>query len=100
HQAPAGGPRAPPGRVEFRPAPEVHVAATTAPSASTLEHSPLSNPDIAPIPAERRTWNWWHYCALWIGMSVCITTYTLASGLIDSGMSWRQAMVTIFLGNS
>jgi len=77
------------------------VAATTAASApSDLEHSPLSNPDIAPIPAARRTWNWWHYCALWIGMSVCITTYTLASGLIDSGMSWRQAMVTIFLGNS
>jgi len=72
------------------------VAATAAPA---LEHSPLSNPDIAPIPGARRTWNWWHYCALWIGMSVCITTYTLASGLIDSGMSWRQAMATIFLGN-
>ncbi|MEK7330911.1 MAG: NCS1 family nucleobase:cation symporter-1, partial [Candidatus Eisenbacteria bacterium] len=67
-------------------------------SAAT-QHSPLSNPDIAPIPASQRTWNWWHYCALWIGMSVCITTYTLASGLIDSGMSWRQAMLTIFLGN-
>ena len=63
-------------------------------------HTPLSNPDIAPIPLAARTWNWWHYCALWIGMSVCITTYTLASGLIDSGMSWRQAMVTIFLGNT
>ena len=66
---------------------------------AALEHSPLSNPDIAPIPGARRTWNWWHYCALWIGMSVCITTYTLASGLIDAGMSWRQVMATIFLGN-
>jgi NCS1 family nucleobase:cation symporter-1 len=63
-------------------------------------HSRLSNPDIAPIPPERRTWNWWHFCALWIGMSVCIPTYTLASGLIDNGMSWRQAMLTIFLGNT
>ena len=62
--------------------------------------SSLSNPDIAPVPPERRTWNWWHYCALWIGMSVCIPTYTLASGLIDSGMSWKQAMLTIFLGNA
>ena len=33
-------------------------------------------------------------------MSVCITTYTLASGLIDTGMSWSQALVTIFLGNT
>ena len=65
-----------------------------------LESSPLSNPDIAPVPPERRTWNWWHYCALWIGMSVCITTYTLASGLIDTGMSWRQALFTIALGNT
>ncbi len=60
----------------------------------------LSNPDLAPVSAERRTWNWWHFCALWIGMSVCIPTYTMASGLIDSGMSWSQAMWTIFLGNS
>ena len=60
----------------------------------------LTNPDLAPVAADKRTWNWWHYCALWIGMSVCIPTYTLASGLIDSGMSWSQAMWTIFLGNS
>jgi NCS1 family nucleobase:cation symporter-1 len=70
------------------------------PSSAADARSALSNPDLAPIPATQRTWNWWHYCALWIGMSVCITTYTLASGLIDSGMSWWQAMVTIFLGNS
>ena len=60
----------------------------------------LTNPDLAPVPPARRTWNWWHYCALWIGMSVCIPTYTMASGLIDSGMSWSQAIFTIFLGNT
>lgn len=60
----------------------------------------LINPDLAPVGASQRTWNWWHFCALWIGMSVCIPTYTMASGLIDSGMSWSQAMWTIFLGNS
>ncbi len=64
------------------------------------QFSALSNPDLAPVSAERRTWNWWHFCALWIGMSVCIPTYTMASGLIDSGMSWSQAMWTIFIGNS
>jgi nucleobase:cation symporter-1, NCS1 family len=60
----------------------------------------LSNPDLAPTVASQRTWNWWHYCALWIGMAVCIPTYTLASGLIDTGMSWRQALFTIALGNT
>ena len=38
--------------------------------------------------------------ALWIGMSVVITTYTLASGLMQQGMTWWQAMVTILLGNT
>src|SRR5437016_6980030 len=32
-------------------------------------------------------------------MSVVITTYTLASGLMQQGMTWWQAMVTILLGN-
>ena len=32
-------------------------------------------------------------------MSVVITTYTLASGLMQQGMTWWQAMLTILLGN-
>jgi NCS1 family nucleobase:cation symporter-1 len=36
---------------------------------------------------------------LWISMSACIPTYMLASGLIDQGMDWKQAVFTIFLGN-
>ncbi len=32
-------------------------------------------------------------------MSVVITTYTLASGLMSQGMTWWQAMLTILLGN-
>ena len=31
-------------------------------------------------------------------MSVVITTYTLASGLMQQGMTWSQALVTILLG--
>src|ERR1700738_1127666 len=32
-------------------------------------------------------------------MSVVITTYTLASGLMQEGMNWWQALMTILLGN-
>src|SRR5690242_18737854 len=32
-------------------------------------------------------------------MSVCIPTYQLASGLIDQGMNWKQAVFTVLLGN-
>ena len=61
--------------------------------------SPLWNADLAPTPLERRTWSTYHIAALWIGMSVVITTYTLASGLMQQGMAWWQALSTILLGN-
>lgn len=61
--------------------------------------SRLYNEDLAPVPPERRTWGMWSIAALWIGMSVCITTYMLAAGMIEQGMNWRQAMFTILLGN-
>jgi NCS1 family nucleobase:cation symporter-1 len=48
----------------------------------------------------RRTWSTYNIAALWIGMSVVITTYTLASGLMAQGMTWWQSLVTILLGNS
>jgi NCS1 family nucleobase:cation symporter-1 len=64
-----------------------------------LSGSPLWNPDLAPTRLSQRTWTTYHFAALWIGMSVVITTYTLASGLMQQGMTWWQAMLTILLGN-
>ena len=62
--------------------------------------NPLINEDLAPIPPENRKWGTWNYAALWISMSLCIPTYMLASSLIDGGMNWWQAILTIFLGNT
>ncbi len=59
----------------------------------------LYNPDLAPIPEEKRSWGTYNYASLWVAMSVCIPTYMLASGLIAGGMSWIQAIATILLGN-
>ncbi|MGC2765144.1 MAG: NCS1 family nucleobase:cation symporter-1 [Candidatus Acidiferrum sp.] len=59
----------------------------------------LYNPDLAPIPTEKRSWNTYNYASLWVAMSVCIPTYMLASGLIAGGMDWIQAIATILLGN-
>ncbi|HEY5895907.1 MAG TPA: NCS1 family nucleobase:cation symporter-1 [Chthoniobacterales bacterium] len=64
-----------------------------------IQDSNLINADLAPVPASARTWNLWHIAALWIGMAVCIPTYTMASNLIGSGMNWWQALLTILLGN-
>jgi len=64
-----------------------------------LSGSPLWNPDLAPTPLARRNWSTYNIAALWIGMSVVITSYTLASGLIQQGMTWVQALFTVMLGN-
>ncbi|MEJ7738455.1 MAG: NCS1 family nucleobase:cation symporter-1 [Chitinophagaceae bacterium] len=62
--------------------------------------SDLYSDDLAPIPTDKRTWTTWNYVALWISMSLCIPTYMLASSLIEGGMNWWQAILTIFLGNT
>src|SRR6201985_1501338 len=59
----------------------------------------LYNHDLAPVEIARRTWGVYNYASLWVAMSVCIPTYMLASGLIAGGMSWKQAIATILLGN-
>src|SRR5580704_13345803 len=64
-----------------------------------LTSSPLYNHDLAPVAVARRTWNTWDYSALWISMAHCIPTYMMASGLIEKGMAWWQALLTILLGN-
>jgi NCS1 family nucleobase:cation symporter-1 len=66
----------------------------------TPKHSPdLWNEDLAPTPSEKRTWNVWHVTALWVGMSVCIPTYMLASNMIQDGMTVAQAVGIVALGN-
>ena len=65
-----------------------------------VSSSPLWNRDLAPTTLSERTWSTYNIAALWIGMSVVITTYTLAGGFIEQGMNWWQAMLTILLGNT
>jgi len=60
----------------------------------------LWNQDLAPTDASQRTWRWYHFAALWVGMVMCIPAYTLSASLIEVGMSWDQAVLTVFLGNA
>src|SRR2546430_17490084 len=65
-----------------------------------ITQSPLYNHDLAPTTAAKRTWTTYNYAALWVSMSVNILTYMLAASLIQGGMNWRQAVLTVFLGNT
>ncbi len=64
-----------------------------------LQDGPLWNNDLAPTRLAQRTWDRWHIAALWVGMAVNVPTYMLASSLIDGGMAWWQAILTVFLAN-
>ncbi len=60
----------------------------------------LWNEDLAPTNESQRTWRWYHFAALWVGMVMCIPAYTLAASLIEGGMSAGQAVLTVFLANT
>src|SRR5947207_1041385 len=53
----------------------------------------------APVPKSGRRWGTRDLAVLWISMSACIPTYMLASSLIKEGFDWKQAVMSIFLGN-
>jgi NCS1 family nucleobase:cation symporter-1 len=59
----------------------------------------LWNPDLAPTTAAQRSWRWYHFAALWVGMIVQVPSWLLASGLIEQGMSAGQAALTVLAGN-
>jgi NCS1 family nucleobase:cation symporter-1 len=64
-----------------------------------VKDSSLYNEDLAPVRVERRNWSTYAYLALWVGMSINVASWALAASLIDQGMDWLQAIVTIALGN-
>ncbi|MBC8741102.1 NCS1 family nucleobase:cation symporter-1 [Paraburkholderia sp. UCT31] len=61
--------------------------------------SELYNDDLAPTGVAQRTWRWYHFAALWVGMVMNIASYMLAAGLTEQGMAPWQAVLTVLLGN-
>ncbi len=62
--------------------------------------SPRYNEDIAPTRAEQRTWTRWHVASLWVGMAICVPTYTLGGVLTAYfGLSVSEALWTILIAN-
>lgn len=61
--------------------------------------NPLANEDLLPTTAAQRHWGWKDFAALWVGMVVCVPTYTMASSMLDQGFSWQMAVWLVFLAN-
>lgn len=58
------------------------------------------NDDIAPTQVKERTWNVWNVAALWVGMAICVPTYTLGGVLTAYfGLSVMEALMAILVAN-
>ena len=65
-----------------------------------LAASSRFNEDIAPTRVAQRTWNTWHIAALWVGMAICVPTYTLGGVLTTYfGLSVGEALWAVFIAN-
>jgi NCS1 family nucleobase:cation symporter-1 len=65
-----------------------------------LRNSLRYNDDIAPTRAEQRTWSRWNVASLWVGMAICVPTYTLGGVLTAYfGLSVAEALWTILIAN-
>ena len=69
------------------------------PAQPTNPDPALINDDIRPASGAERHWSVMNMASLWVGMVVCVPTYMLSAGLIEQGMSWSQAVLTVMLGN-
>ncbi len=65
-----------------------------------IASSPRYNADIAPTRASQRTWTRWNVASLWVGMAICVPTYTLGGVLTAYfGLSVAEALWTILIAN-
>lgn len=60
----------------------------------------LYNEDLAPVPKEKRNWNWINYTTVWMGMVHNIVAYETAGSLLGLGMNVWQALATVIVANT
>ena len=64
-----------------------------------LADSKYYNADLAPTNITQRSWTTYHITSLWIGLSICIPSFTMASSLVALGLSPWLAVINVALGN-
>jgi NCS1 family nucleobase:cation symporter-1 len=60
----------------------------------------LVNEDLAPVTEKQKNWTSVNFFTLWVGMSVQIPTYMMASSLIEGGMNWSTGSFYHFFRES
>ncbi|KAF9561582.1 cytosine-purine permease [Agrocybe pediades] len=59
-----------------------------------------SNYDMDPVLPEDRKWTTWSFIAYWVSDATNAAVWQLASSMLAIGLSWRQALPAIAVGNT
>ena len=71
----------------------------TSEAKNELKGTAYYNDDLAPIEKKDRTWNTYNIATLWMGMSIAISTWMLASSGISLGLSCWQSIANVLIAN-
>src|SRR6202790_3252190 len=63
------------------------------------QNDSMWNEDLRPCTLAEHSWPGSKFASLWIGMCICLPTYSLASGMIALGMNWWESVLTILVGS-
>ncbi len=75
------------------------VVLTDASQAKLATNTSMWNEDLRPCTLTEHSWSGMRFASLWIGMCLCLPTYSLASGMIALGMNWWESVLTVFVGS-
>ncbi|MFN2528230.1 MAG: NCS1 family nucleobase:cation symporter-1, partial [Candidatus Baltobacteraceae bacterium] len=75
------------------------VVLTDDAAAGLSQNRSMWNEDLRPCTLAEHSWPGGKFASLWIGMCICLPTYSLASGMIALGMNWWESVLTIFVGS-
>ncbi len=67
--------------------------------AKLAQNASMWNEDLRPCTLAEHSWPGSKFAALWVGMCLCLPTYSLASGMIALGMNWWESVLTVFTGS-
>lgn len=76
------------------------IVLTDAAMQRVSQNHSMWNDDLRPCTVSEHSWPGGKFAALWIGMCLCLPTYSLASGMIALGMNWWESVLTIFAGSA
>ncbi len=75
------------------------VVLTPAAEQQASRNESMWNADLRPCTLAEHSWPASKFASLWVGMCLCLPTYSLAASMIALGMNWWEAVLTILCGS-